>query len=93
MMAEMDQMIGYAQDLSNARKQVNDALKSFLVESNQRLRAASMIVDNPQCVDLFFSLFEEDKVGEGVLALVTPTLSSSNRRKNASTHCGLSIID
>lgn len=59
----MTQMIGYAQDLSNARKQVNDTLKSVLVESNQRLRAASMIVDNLQCVDLFFSLFEEEKVG------------------------------
>lgn len=60
-MTEISQRMGYSQDLSNARKQVNEALKSLPLSIEERLKAASMIVDNPQRVDLFFSLKEEDE--------------------------------
>ncbi|KAG5548929.1 hypothetical protein RHGRI_014334 [Rhododendron griersonianum] len=58
-MTEISQRMGYSQDLSNARKQVNEALKSLPLSIEERLKAASMIVDNPQRVDLFFSQDEK----------------------------------
>ncbi|KAF7130245.1 hypothetical protein RHSIM_Rhsim10G0097900 [Rhododendron simsii] len=62
-MAEIAHRVGYAHDLSNTRGLVNDALTELPLDCTDRLKAASMIVDKPQRVDLFFSLKkEEDKV-------------------------------
>ncbi|GFY96079.1 hypothetical protein Acr_11g0003850 [Actinidia rufa] len=61
-MAEIAQRIGYAHDLSQQRRQVNAELSQLPLDSNQRLRAASMIVQEAERIDLFFSLSQEEKV-------------------------------
>ncbi|GAB2297185.1 hypothetical protein Dimus_031298 [Dionaea muscipula] len=58
-MANIAQRVGYQQDLSTAKKQVNDALKSLPLTMHDRLKAASLIMKNPQHVELFFSLRED----------------------------------
>ncbi|KAF7123323.1 hypothetical protein RHSIM_Rhsim12G0012100 [Rhododendron simsii] len=54
-MAEIGHRIGYAQDLSLYRKQVNAELMDHPLDWEQRLRAATLIVQEAQRVDLFFS--------------------------------------
>ncbi|GFS37804.1 hypothetical protein Acr_00g0054040 [Actinidia rufa] len=61
-MAEIAHRIGYAHDLSQQRRQVNAELSQLPLDSNQRLRAASMIVQEAERIDLFFSLSQEEKV-------------------------------
>ncbi|GFY86781.1 hypothetical protein Acr_05g0004200 [Actinidia rufa] len=61
-MAEIAQRIGYAHDLSQQRRQVNAELSQLPLDSNQRLRAATMIVQDAQRMDLFFSLSHDEKV-------------------------------
>ncbi|KAF7146395.1 hypothetical protein RHSIM_Rhsim04G0178800 [Rhododendron simsii] len=62
-MAEIAHRVGYAHDWSNTRGLVNDVLTELPLDVSDRLKAASMIVDKPQRVDLFFSLKkEEDKL-------------------------------
>ncbi|GFZ00974.1 hypothetical protein Acr_14g0006090 [Actinidia rufa] len=60
--AEIAHRIGYAHELSQQRRQVNAKLSQLPLNSNQRLRAAAMIVQDAQCIDLFFSLSQEKKV-------------------------------
>ncbi|KAI7985791.1 hypothetical protein LOK49_LG14G00961 [Camellia lanceoleosa] len=61
-MAEIAHRIGYAHDISEARKLVNGELNKLPLNSNYRLRAATLIVKDAERVDLFFSLPEEDKM-------------------------------
>ncbi|GFY94963.1 hypothetical protein Acr_10g0003480 [Actinidia rufa] len=61
-MAEIAHRIGYAHDLSQQRRQVNAKLSQLPLDNNQRLRAASMIVQVAQSIDLLFSLSQEEKV-------------------------------
>ena len=61
-MAEIAHRIGYAHDLSQQRRQVNAELSQLPLDSNQRLRAATMIVQDAQRMDLFFSLSHDEKV-------------------------------
>ncbi|KAH7838190.1 hypothetical protein Vadar_023090 [Vaccinium darrowii] len=68
-MRELSRRIRYAQDLSLQRRQVNAELMDHPLDWNQRLRAATMIVQEPQRVDFFFSLPKEDQVGWVVLLL------------------------
>ncbi|GMP62699.1 hypothetical protein CsSME_00024695 [Camellia sinensis var. sinensis] len=60
-MEEITHRIGYAQDLSQARKLVNGELAKLRLNTNDRLRAATLIVKDAERVDLFFSLPEEKK--------------------------------
>ncbi|GAB2270248.1 hypothetical protein Dimus_005153 [Dionaea muscipula] len=60
--ADIAQRVGYQQDLSNTRKQVHVALKSLPLTMHDRLKATSLIVKNPQHVDLFFSLCEDNEM-------------------------------
>ncbi|THG04911.1 hypothetical protein TEA_005729 [Camellia sinensis var. sinensis] len=59
---EIAHRIGYAQDLSQARKLVNGELAKLRLNTNDRLRAATLIVKDAERVDLFFSLPEEEKM-------------------------------
>ncbi|KAF7129580.1 hypothetical protein RHSIM_Rhsim10G0122700 [Rhododendron simsii] len=68
-MAEIGHRIGYAQDLSLQRKQVNAELMDHPLDWEQWLRAATLIVQEPQRVDLFFSFPKEDQVGWVALLL------------------------
>ncbi|CAL5428121.1 unnamed protein product [Camellia sinensis] len=61
-MAEIAYRIGYAHDISKARKLVNGELSKLPLNSNDRLRAATLIVKDAERVDLFFSLPEEEKM-------------------------------
>ncbi|GMP89214.1 hypothetical protein CsSME_00040885 [Camellia sinensis var. sinensis] len=61
-MAEIAHRIGYAHDISEARKLVNGELSKLPLNSNHRLRAATLIVKAAERVDLFFSLPEEEKM-------------------------------
>ncbi|KAF5953287.1 hypothetical protein HYC85_006143 [Camellia sinensis] len=61
-MEEIAHRIDYAHDLSQARKLVNGELVKFPLNTNDRLRAATLIVKDTKRVDLFFSLPEEDKM-------------------------------
>ncbi|CAL5441922.1 unnamed protein product [Camellia sinensis] len=61
-MEEIAHRIGYAQDLSQARKLVNGELAKLRLNTNDRLRAATLIVKDAERVDLFFSLPEEEKM-------------------------------
>ncbi|CAL5403039.1 unnamed protein product [Camellia sinensis] len=61
-MEEIAHRIGYAQDLSQARKLVNGELAKLRLNTNGRLRAATLIVKDAERVDLFFSLPEEEKM-------------------------------
>ncbi|KAF5952622.1 hypothetical protein HYC85_010566 [Camellia sinensis] len=61
-MAEIAHRIGYAHDISEARKLVNGELSKLPLNSNDRLRAATLIVKDAERVDLFFSLPEEEKM-------------------------------
>ncbi|CAL5325160.1 unnamed protein product [Camellia sinensis] len=61
-MEEIAHRIGYAQDLSEARKLVNGELAKLRLNTNDRLRAATLIVKDAERVDLFFSLPEEEKM-------------------------------
>ena len=61
-MAEIAHRIGYAHDLSQQRRQVNAELSQLPLDSNQRLRAAIMIVQDAERIDLFFSLSQDEKV-------------------------------
>ncbi|CAL5441926.1 unnamed protein product [Camellia sinensis] len=61
-MEEITHRIGYAQDLSQARKLVNGELAKLRLNTNDRLRAATLIVKDAERVDLFFSLPEEEKI-------------------------------
>ncbi|KAF5940910.1 hypothetical protein HYC85_022077 [Camellia sinensis] len=54
-MAKIAHRIGYAHDISEARKLLP-------LNSNDRLRAATLIVKDAERVDLFFSLPEEEKM-------------------------------
>ena len=64
-MAEIAHRIGYAHDLSQQRRQVNAELSQLPLDSNRRLRAATMIVQDAERIDLFFSLSQEEKVEWG----------------------------
>ncbi|KAF5951157.1 hypothetical protein HYC85_009101 [Camellia sinensis] len=59
---EITHRIGYAQDLSQARKLVNGELAKLRLNTNDRLKAATLIVKDAERVDLFFSLPEEEKM-------------------------------
>ncbi|THF98008.1 hypothetical protein TEA_007557 [Camellia sinensis var. sinensis] len=61
-MEEIAHKIGYAHDLSQARKLVNGELVKFPLNMNGRLRATTLIVQDAERVDLFFSLPKEDKM-------------------------------
>ncbi|CAL5340926.1 unnamed protein product [Camellia sinensis] len=61
-MQEIAHRIGYAQDLSQSRKLVNGALAKLRLNTNGRLRAATLIVKDAERVDLFFSLPEEEEM-------------------------------
>ncbi|THG03434.1 hypothetical protein TEA_013952 [Camellia sinensis var. sinensis] len=61
-MEEIAHRIGYAQDLSKARKLVNGELAKLRLNTNDRLRAATLIVKDAERVDLFFSLPKEEKM-------------------------------
>ncbi|KAH7862079.1 hypothetical protein Vadar_034503 [Vaccinium darrowii] len=61
-MVEIAQGIGYNQNLSLQRQRVNAELMDHPLDWNQRLRAATMIVQEAQRVDLFFSFPKEDQV-------------------------------
>ncbi|CAL5428350.1 unnamed protein product [Camellia sinensis] len=61
-MEEIAHRIGYAQDLSQARKLVNGELAKLRLNTNDRLRVATLIVKDAERVDLFFSLPEEEKM-------------------------------
>ncbi|THG09274.1 hypothetical protein TEA_007529 [Camellia sinensis var. sinensis] len=61
-MEEIAHRIGYAQDLSQSRKLVNGALAKLRLNTNGRLRAATLIVKDAERVDLFFSLPEEEEM-------------------------------
>ncbi|GFY98197.1 hypothetical protein Acr_12g0007380 [Actinidia rufa] len=62
-MAEIAHRIGYAHDLSQQRRQVNAELSQLPLDSNQRLRAATMIVQDAQCIDF---VFQYQSRGEGM---------------------------
>ncbi|GMP91427.1 hypothetical protein CsSME_00042134 [Camellia sinensis var. sinensis] len=68
-MAEIAYRIGYAHDISKARKLVNGELSKLPLNSNDRLRAATLIVKDAERVDLFFSLPEEEKMERVCLLL------------------------
>ncbi|CAL5391364.1 unnamed protein product [Camellia sinensis] len=68
-MEEIAHRIGYAQDLSQARKLVNGELAKLRLNTNDRLRAATLIVKDAERVDLFFSLLEEEKMERVCLLL------------------------
>ncbi|KAF5946219.1 hypothetical protein HYC85_016447 [Camellia sinensis] len=59
---EIAHRIGYAHDLSQARKLVNGELVKLPLNTNDRLRVATLIVKGAKRVYLFFSLPEEDKM-------------------------------
>ncbi|GMQ10943.1 hypothetical protein CsSME_00053748 [Camellia sinensis var. sinensis] len=61
-MEEIAHRIGYAQDLSQARKLVNGELAKLRLNTNDRLRAATLIVKDAKRGDLFFSFLEEEKI-------------------------------
>ncbi|KAI8029977.1 hypothetical protein LOK49_LG01G03693 [Camellia lanceoleosa] len=61
-MEEIAHRIGYAQDLSQARKLVNKELAKLRLNTNDRLKAATLIVKDAERVDLFFSLPKEEKM-------------------------------
>ncbi|CAL5395496.1 unnamed protein product [Camellia sinensis] len=61
-MEKIAHRIGYAQDLSQAKKLVNGELAKLRLNTNDRLRAATLIVKDAERVDLFFSLPEEEKM-------------------------------
>ncbi|CAL5362387.1 unnamed protein product [Camellia sinensis] len=61
-MEEIAHRIGYAQDLSQARKLVNGELAKLRLNTNDRLRAATLIVKDAERGDLFFSFLEEEKI-------------------------------
>ena len=61
-MNELSKRIGYAQDISQARKNVFAELMKLPLQSNDRLRAADEIVKNDKRVDLFFSLPDDHKM-------------------------------
>ncbi|KAI8021647.1 1-phosphatidylinositol-3-phosphate 5-kinase FAB1B [Camellia lanceoleosa] len=61
-MAEIAHRIGYAHDISEARKLVNGELSKLPLNSNDRLRAPTLIVKDAERVNLFFSLPEEEKM-------------------------------
>ena len=58
-MNELSKRIGYAQDMSQARKNVFAELMKL---PNDRLRAANEIVKNDKRMDLFFSLPDDHKM-------------------------------
>ena len=53
-MAEIAHRIGYAHDLSQQRRQVNAKLSQLPLDSNQRLRATTMIVQDAQRMNFIF---------------------------------------
>ena len=59
-MADVAQRIGYDHDLSDARKKVHGDVLKLLLESQVRMKAASLIAHDADKVDLFFNLPEED---------------------------------
>ncbi|CAL5406456.1 unnamed protein product [Camellia sinensis] len=61
-MEEIAHRIGYAHDLSQARKLVNGELVKLPLNTNDRLRVATLIVKDVERVDLFFSLPKEEKI-------------------------------
>ncbi|KAI8010675.1 Protein TIFY 8 [Camellia lanceoleosa] len=61
-MEEIAHRFGYAHDLSLARKLVKWGTNQVALNTNDRLRAATLIVKDAKRVDLFFSLPEEDKM-------------------------------
>ncbi|KAF5947713.1 hypothetical protein HYC85_013670 [Camellia sinensis] len=69
-MEEIAHRIGYAHDLSQARKLVNGELVKLPLNTNDRLRAAALIVKDVEMVDLFFSFPEEEKMEWVCLLLV-----------------------
>ena len=61
-MADVAQRIGFDHDMATERRKVNGELTQLLTLSkNERLKAASMIVNHPHRVDLFFSLPDDEK--------------------------------
>ncbi|XP_058202615.1 uncharacterized protein LOC131317052 [Rhododendron vialii] len=68
-MGEIGHRMGYDEDLSLQRKQVNAELMDHPLDWEQRLRAATLIVQEAQRVDLFFSFPKEDQVGWVALLL------------------------
>ncbi|THF99282.1 hypothetical protein TEA_028163 [Camellia sinensis var. sinensis] len=69
-MEEIAHRIGYAHDLSQARKLVNGELVKLPLNTNDRLRVATLIVKDAEMVDLFFSFPEEEKMEWVCLLLV-----------------------
>ncbi|KAI8003454.1 hypothetical protein LOK49_LG08G02586 [Camellia lanceoleosa] len=61
-MEEIAHRIGYAHDLSQARKLVNGELVKLPLNTNDRLREATLIVKDAERVDLLFSLPKKDKM-------------------------------
>ena len=72
-MNELSKRIGYAQDISQARKNVFAELMKLPLQSNDRLRVAYEIAKNDKRVDLFFSLPDDHK-REIVCMVLTGTL-------------------
>ncbi|GFZ06210.1 hypothetical protein Acr_18g0003800 [Actinidia rufa] len=73
-MNELSKRIGYAQDISQARKNMFAELRKLPLQSNDRLRATDEIVKNDKRVDLFFNLPDDHKM-EFVCMVLTGILA------------------
>ncbi|KAI7995226.1 26S proteasome non-ATPase regulatory subunit 10 [Camellia lanceoleosa] len=79
-MEEIAHRIGYAHDLSQARKLVNGELVKLPLNTNDKLRAATLIMKDAERVDLFFSLPEEDKMEwvVKILSAIDPSVTGAD---------------
>ncbi|KAF5948370.1 hypothetical protein HYC85_014327 [Camellia sinensis] len=78
-MEEIAHRIGYAHDLSQARKLVNGELVKLPLNTNDRLRVATLIVKDVERVNLFFSLPKEEKIEWDQKSISKPLLHNWHR--------------